>query len=238
MERAITLARQSHSEPDKVSPKVGAVVARDGVLIGEAFRGELAAGEHASSHCSRRSSPRRRSPARRCSRPWNLARCATTRSGPAWSGSSNGASRGSSSASSIPTSRSAAGRTPSSSSRDRGRSVRPGPDGADRRVEARVLARSREPTGSRSAPRRKPRIPPPAKSGPTATGSANRGRRQGRMDPRRRRAWRVVAAPAPPHASRSLTPTTSTGTRSGGTDTRAGGTGSVLGAEWHESLDT
>lgn len=47
MERAIALARQCEGEPDKVSPKVGAVVARDGVVVGEAFRGELAPGEHA-----------------------------------------------------------------------------------------------------------------------------------------------------------------------------------------------
>ena len=38
MQRAITLARQCESESGKVSPKVGAVVARDGVVIGEAFR--------------------------------------------------------------------------------------------------------------------------------------------------------------------------------------------------------
>jgi pyrimidine deaminase RibD-like protein len=47
MERAIALARQCESEPGKVSPKVGAVVARDGVVIGEAFRGQLSLGEHA-----------------------------------------------------------------------------------------------------------------------------------------------------------------------------------------------
>jgi pyrimidine deaminase RibD-like protein len=47
MERAIALARQSVSEPGRISPKVGAVVGRDGFLIGEAFRGELGQGEHA-----------------------------------------------------------------------------------------------------------------------------------------------------------------------------------------------
>jgi len=47
MERAIALARQCESEPGKVSPKVGAVVARAGVVLGEAFRGELAPGDHA-----------------------------------------------------------------------------------------------------------------------------------------------------------------------------------------------
>ena len=47
MLRAIDLARKCNSEADKISPKVGAVIARDGVVIGEAFRGELAPGEHA-----------------------------------------------------------------------------------------------------------------------------------------------------------------------------------------------
>src|SRR5207244_3249318 len=46
-ERAIALARQCQGEPGRVSPKVGAVVAREGVLLGEAFRGELAPGDHA-----------------------------------------------------------------------------------------------------------------------------------------------------------------------------------------------
>lgn len=47
MLRAIELARKCKSEPGKISPKVGAVVARNGSVIGEAFRGELAPGEHA-----------------------------------------------------------------------------------------------------------------------------------------------------------------------------------------------
>jgi pyrimidine deaminase RibD-like protein len=47
MERAIELARRCESEQGNVSPKVGAVVARDGVVVGEAFQGEIARGEHA-----------------------------------------------------------------------------------------------------------------------------------------------------------------------------------------------
>jgi pyrimidine deaminase RibD-like protein len=47
MERAIALARRCSSEPGKTSPKVGAVVVRDRVVIGEAYRGELAPGDHA-----------------------------------------------------------------------------------------------------------------------------------------------------------------------------------------------
>jgi len=47
MLRAITLAQSCESEADKISPKVGAIVSRDGVMIGEAFRGELVPGEHA-----------------------------------------------------------------------------------------------------------------------------------------------------------------------------------------------
>lgn len=47
MERAIALARLSMSEPGKVSPRVGAVVVRDGVVLGEAFRGETGTGDHA-----------------------------------------------------------------------------------------------------------------------------------------------------------------------------------------------
>lgn len=47
MIRAINLARGCRSEPGKISPKVGAVISRDGVVLGEAFRGERAPGQHA-----------------------------------------------------------------------------------------------------------------------------------------------------------------------------------------------
>ncbi len=47
MLRAIALARECKSEEGKVSPKVGAIVVREGVVIGEAYRGEIAPGEHA-----------------------------------------------------------------------------------------------------------------------------------------------------------------------------------------------
>jgi pyrimidine deaminase RibD-like protein len=47
MERTVVLARRCKSEPGRVSPKVGAVVARNGIVLGEAFRGELASGNHA-----------------------------------------------------------------------------------------------------------------------------------------------------------------------------------------------
>ena len=47
MLRAIDLAKKCVSEPGKISPKVGAVLAREGIILGEAFRGELKAGEHA-----------------------------------------------------------------------------------------------------------------------------------------------------------------------------------------------
>ena len=47
MELAIELAAKCLSEDGKVSPKVGAVVARDGVVLAAAYRGELKTGEHA-----------------------------------------------------------------------------------------------------------------------------------------------------------------------------------------------
>jgi pyrimidine deaminase RibD-like protein len=47
MQHAIYLARQSAQEQGRVSPRVGAVVARNGKALGGAFRGELSAGEHA-----------------------------------------------------------------------------------------------------------------------------------------------------------------------------------------------
>jgi pyrimidine deaminase RibD-like protein len=47
MVRAIELARRCAVEPGRISPRVGAIVARAGIVIGEAFRGELAQGEHA-----------------------------------------------------------------------------------------------------------------------------------------------------------------------------------------------
>ena len=47
MLRAIELSRKCQSEAGKISPKVGAVIAREGIIIGEAFRGEQAPGEHA-----------------------------------------------------------------------------------------------------------------------------------------------------------------------------------------------
>jgi pyrimidine deaminase RibD-like protein len=47
MLKAIELARLCVSEPGKTSPKVGAVIARNGTEIGEAYRGELSPGDHA-----------------------------------------------------------------------------------------------------------------------------------------------------------------------------------------------
>lgn len=47
MRRAINLSRNCVSEKGKASPAVGAVVARDGAIIAEAYRGEVDKGEHA-----------------------------------------------------------------------------------------------------------------------------------------------------------------------------------------------
>ena len=47
MLQAIDLALKCKNEPGKISPKVGAIVARNGVILSGAFRGELAPGEHA-----------------------------------------------------------------------------------------------------------------------------------------------------------------------------------------------
>lgn len=47
MRLAVEQAAKCVSEAGKVSPKVGAVVARDGIVMAAAFRGELKAGEHA-----------------------------------------------------------------------------------------------------------------------------------------------------------------------------------------------
>lgn len=47
MLQAIDLSRKCKSESGSISPKVGAVIARDGKALGEAFRGELSPGEHA-----------------------------------------------------------------------------------------------------------------------------------------------------------------------------------------------
>jgi pyrimidine deaminase RibD-like protein len=47
MQRAVALARNCVSEEGRISPKVGAVAARDGLVVGGAFRGEIEPGEHA-----------------------------------------------------------------------------------------------------------------------------------------------------------------------------------------------
>lgn len=47
MERAIENAKKSVCEEGRVSPKVGALIARDGQIVAEAYRGELGKGEHA-----------------------------------------------------------------------------------------------------------------------------------------------------------------------------------------------
>jgi pyrimidine deaminase RibD-like protein len=47
MMRAVAQARRCTSERGRISPKVGAVIVRDGQALGEAFRGELVPGDHA-----------------------------------------------------------------------------------------------------------------------------------------------------------------------------------------------
>ena len=47
METAIRLGKQSRSEDERAHPRVGAVVMKDGGILAEAFRGELAKGDHA-----------------------------------------------------------------------------------------------------------------------------------------------------------------------------------------------
>ena len=47
MRLAVDLAAKCVSEENRVSPKVAAVVVRDGVVLASAYRGELKAGEHA-----------------------------------------------------------------------------------------------------------------------------------------------------------------------------------------------
>ena len=62
--RAIAVARNCRGRPGKISPKVGAVAARDGIVLGEAFRGELKPGEHAESRFSKGSYATKRSQGR------------------------------------------------------------------------------------------------------------------------------------------------------------------------------
>jgi pyrimidine deaminase RibD-like protein len=46
MVRAINFARRCKREPGKLSPKVGAIVARGGEILGAAYRGERKSGQH------------------------------------------------------------------------------------------------------------------------------------------------------------------------------------------------
>jgi pyrimidine deaminase RibD-like protein len=47
MQRAVELAGKSVVEEGEISPKVGALVVQDGLIVGEAWRGEMGKGEHA-----------------------------------------------------------------------------------------------------------------------------------------------------------------------------------------------
>jgi pyrimidine deaminase RibD-like protein len=47
MLRAIELSRKCKDESDRPSPKVGAVLVKEGKIVGEAYRGELRPGDHA-----------------------------------------------------------------------------------------------------------------------------------------------------------------------------------------------
>lgn len=60
MDLAIQISRSCRSEPGKVSPQVGAAIARNGVLLDFAYRGELKAGEHAEYTLLERKLPRAR----------------------------------------------------------------------------------------------------------------------------------------------------------------------------------
>lgn len=60
MELAIEISANCVSEPGKVSPRVGALIARNGVLLDFAYRGEVKAGEHAEYTLFERKLPRAR----------------------------------------------------------------------------------------------------------------------------------------------------------------------------------
>jgi len=47
MKRAIEISKNCKSEPDRISPKVGAVVIKSGEIVIEAYRGETSPGDHA-----------------------------------------------------------------------------------------------------------------------------------------------------------------------------------------------
>jgi len=59
MFQAIMSARCGRSEDARPHPKVGALVVRQGSVVGTAYRGELAAGEHAEFTLLQKKSPDR-----------------------------------------------------------------------------------------------------------------------------------------------------------------------------------